>query len=160
MSYKKGTLMVLLFWLIITMTKYPFSMVFWLLVNQTLANQINMNLMILSILITSLYNTFLKVGTFGIQLRNGSRSPHSQLCNVCSWWWHWAWVSPCFNFQLMASNSTICTVTLFGYGRWLYYLEGFIMTSDWFCGANWQTSWVEISYPWQEIVGYCDVCFC
>ena len=43
-----------------------------------------------------------------------SRSPHSQLCNVCSWWWHWAWVSPCFNFQLMASNSTICTVIFSG----------------------------------------------
>ena len=68
----------------------------------------------LSIVITFCIICLSKVGTFCIQLRNGSHSPHSQLCNVCSWWWHWALVSPCFNFQLMASNSKIFTVIFSG----------------------------------------------
>jgi len=36
--------------------------------------------------------------------------PHNRPCTVHRvfqyyWWWHWALVSSCFNFQLVASNS-------------------------------------------------------
>ena len=129
-------------------TKYPFSMVFWLLVSQTLTNYINMNLMIycesvqfglwrvkhcvwswgeselikykflelvkLSIVITSLYNTSLKSGYFWHSIKKWISFSTQSTVQCCSWWWHWALVSPCFNFQLMASNSKIFTVIFSG----------------------------------------------